>query len=67
MQSIHIFHLADGLITRHRAIRHDLETMMQFGRWPPPTPTRAERAAADASAGGPTDDVTALDGSPGRT
>ncbi len=35
MQSIHIFHLKDGLITSHQAIRDDLETMKQIGLWPP--------------------------------
>lgn len=35
MHSIHIFHIADGLITSHRAIRDDLETMQQIGLWPP--------------------------------
>ncbi len=35
MQSIHIFHIADGLIASHRAMRDDLETMEQIGLWPP--------------------------------
>lgn len=34
MRSIHIFHLKDGLITSHRAVRDDLETMKQIGLWP---------------------------------
>jgi len=35
MRSIHIFHLKDGLIMSHRAVRDDLETMKQLGLWPP--------------------------------
>jgi len=34
MHSIHLFHLKDGLITSHMAVRDDLETMRQLGLWP---------------------------------
>ena len=36
MRSIHVVQLRDGLIVRHDAIRDDLETMQQIGRWPLP-------------------------------
>ena len=35
MRSIHIYHLRDGLVVSHAAVRDDLETMTQIGLWPP--------------------------------
>ena len=35
MCSIHIWHIKDGMVSSHRAIRDDLETMQQLGFWPP--------------------------------
>ncbi len=35
MNSIHIWHVRDGLAVSHAAVRDDLETMKQIGLWPP--------------------------------
>jgi predicted ester cyclase len=38
-KQVHIFTIADGQITRHRAVRDDLGLLLQLG-WRPGNPTR---------------------------